>query len=243
MAIINLGYALHFFWDGRAATLEAQALLPVVNPIEMNTTWPRVLEKLNQDQNYRQKFKLAFNVDVIDSFDVAKAIAQFERTMISGDSKYDRFYNGIENLTESELRGFEIYTTEKGDCFHCHGSILFTGFDYENNGLQKTVIDQGVGGVNGIATDIAKFKPPTLRNIALTAPYMHDGRFNNLKEVIEFYNSGVNQHSPNISPLMLKANRKDGSLHLSAQDKSDLLAFLLTLSDPFFIENLDYRKP
>lgn len=241
MAIVNLGYSFAFFWDGRAATLEEQALEPVVNPIEMNAKWPDVLDKLNADTYYRQQFKTAFGVDVIDSLDVAKAIAQFERTMISGNSRFDKYNRGEVVLTDSEFNGFTLFMTEAADCFHCHGTTLTMGFDYENNGLQQTMEDLGVGGVTGLSTDIGKFKPPTLRNIELSAPYMHDGRFQTLEEVVEFYNSGVNQSSPNISPLMLKANRPGGSLNLTDQEKADLVAFLKTLTDEQFISNPEFQ--
>ncbi len=240
MAIVNLGYSQHFFWDGRDESLEDQALKPVVNPIEMNTTWPLVLNKLNFDTYYREQFKIAFGVDVIDSFDVAKAIAQFERTMISGNSKFDQNLNGNIPLSDSETRGLVIFNTEKGDCFHCHGTILLQGFEFENNGVQQVMEDIGRGGVTNLSTDIGKFKPPTLRNIELSSPYMHDGRFKTLEEVVEFYNSGVNQSSPNISPLMLKANRPNGDLNLTIQDKADLVAFLKTLTDSDFISNPDF---
>lgn len=243
MAIINLGYGYSFFWDGRSVTLEEQALGPVTNPIEMNATWADVLIKLNADDYYRSKFKVAFGVDVIDSLDVAKAIAQFERTMLSANSKFDKFLRQEENLTDSELRGREIFDTERGDCFHCHGTRLLTGFQHQNNGVQQTMIDLGVGGVNGNPNDIGKFKPPTLRNIELTGPYMHDGRFETLAEVIEFYNSGVNQNSPNVSPLMLKTNRPGGTLNFTQQEKDDLLAYLLTFTDVEFTTNTDFMEP
>tara|TARA_R110002050_G_scaffold109799_5_gene221567 strand:+ start:11658 stop:12722 length:1065 start_codon:yes stop_codon:yes gene_type:complete len=243
MAVINVGYSFSLFWDGRAATLEAQALGPVVNPIEMNTTWPAVLVKLNEDTYYRNMFKIAFGVDVIDSLDVAKAIAQFERTMLSGNSRYDKSLSGGPILTESERRGQDIFLTEKGDCFHCHGTGLFMGFDYENNGVQQSMTDNGLGDITQLSTDIGKFKPPTLRNIEFSAPYMHDGRFTTLEEVVEFYNSGVNQNSPNVSALMLKSNRPNGSLNLTVQQKQDLVAFLKTLSDSDFTENPNFMQP
>ena len=243
MAVVNLGYAFSLFWDGRSATLEEQALEPVVNPIEMKAKWPEVLDILNADPQYREEFKIAFNVDVIDSLDVAKAIAQFERTMLSGNSKYDKYIRGEVFLTESEIRGKDIYNDETADCFHCHGTSLFSGFIYENNGVQQTMVDHGLGNITGLSTDIGKFKPPTLRNIELTAPYMHDGRFNTLEEVVEFYNSGVNQSSPNISPVMLKANRPGGNLNLTTQQKADLVAFLKTLTDYDYVNNPEFTKP
>lgn len=243
MAIINLGYSYAFFWDSRSVTLEEQALDPVTNPIEMNAKWPDVLIKLNADEEYRQQFKIAFGVEEIDSTDVAKAIAQFERTMLSANSKFDKFLRQEETLTDSEQRGRTIFDTERADCFHCHGTRLLMGFANQNNGLQQVMTDLGVGGENGNPMDIGKFKPPTLRNIALTGPYMHDGRFETLEEVIEFYNSGVNQNSPNVSPIMLKNNRPGGTLNLTQQEKDDLLAYLLTFTDNDFITNPNFMAP
>ncbi len=245
MAIVNLGWVGNtgFFWDGRALTLEEQALGPVTNPIEMNATWPDVLVKLNADEVYRNEFKIAFGVNEIDSLDVAKALAQFERTLISGNSRFDQFFNDSLQLTDSEFRGFQLFGSEDADCFHCHGTKLTMGFENVNNGLQQTMVDFGVGGVTGNAQDIGKFKAPTLRNIAVSGPYMHDGRFNTLEEVIEFYNSGVNQNSPNIAPEMKKNNRPGGSLHLSPQQKEDLLAFLNALTDQEFLSNPEFQNP
>lgn len=243
MAIVNVGYNTASFWDGRSKTLEDQALMPVVDPLEMHANWPDVLEKLNADEDYRAAFKLVYKVDVIDSLDVARAIAQFERTMVSGNSKFDQFERGELLLSQEELRGFQIFITEKGDCFHCHGTSLFMGFQFENNGLQQVMTDIGYGKVTGSSLDNGKFRPPSLRNISETGPYMHDGRFNTLEEVVEFYNSGVNQSSPNISPLMLKPNRPNGSLNLTPEEKSDLVAFLKTLTDSEFLENKDFQDP
>jgi cytochrome c peroxidase len=243
MAVINVGYNIASFWDGRSKTLEDQALMPVVDPLEMHANWPEVLVKLNEDQEYRDLFKLVYKVDVIDSLDVARAIAQFERTMVSGNSRFDKFERGELLLNPDELRGFQVFATEKGDCFHCHGTSLFMGFQFENNGLQQTMTDIGYGKVTGSSLDNGKFRAPSLRNIAQTAPYMHDGRFKTLEEVIEFYNSGVNQNSPNVSPLMLKQNRPHGSLNLTPQQKSDLVAFLKTLTDSEFLNNESFQDP
>lgn len=244
MAIVNLGFEINFFWDGRSGSLEEQALEPVTNPIEMNATWEEVLVKLNADTVYRRMFKEAFNVNVIDSHNVAFAIAQFERTMVSANSKYDRVNRGEDIFTPLETTGLQIFTNEKGDCFHCHSTAggTFTGFQFENNGLQATIVDEGRGGVTGLSTDNGRFKPTTLRNIALTAPYMHDGRFNTLEEVVEFYNSGVNQNSPNISPVMTKANRPNGQLNLTPYEKEALVAFLRTLTDTSYTQNPAYLQ-
>jgi cytochrome c peroxidase len=244
MALINMGWnQFGFFWDGREATLEAQALKPVTNPIEMNTTWPEVEAKLNAHADYPLLFKQAFDVDRIDSLTVAKAIAQFERTLISGNSKFDKWYNQqILQLNDSELRGFVLYTTEAADCFHCHGlGGLITDNRFHNNGMDQVFMDEGRYLVTGNPNDRGLFRTPTLRNIELTAPYMHDGRFFTLEEVVNHYSEHIDAASPNIDPLMELVG--NGGAQLTAADKADLIAFLKTFTDQDFIANPDHSDP
>lgn len=243
MALINLGWDRHFFWDGRSATMEIQALEPVPNPIEMHLSWVEAMDKLNQHPDYPALFKHVFGVDVIDSLLVAKAIAQFERTLISGNSKYDKVRRGQALLTEIERLGESIFFSEKGDCFHCHNYPFFNSPEFHNNGLQQTIVDSGRFLVTKRTDDLGKFKAPTLRNIALTAPYMHDGRFTTLKQVVEFYNNSVNQTSPNVDPMMQKPNRFNGSLRLSSAEVDAVVAFLETLTDEDFITNPAFSNP
>lgn len=248
MALINLGWEHFFFWDGRAATLESQIFDPVRNPVEMNDNWPNVERKLRMDEEYRELFHRAFGTPGIDSVRVTKAIAQFLRTLISGNSKFDRVQRGLESFTPSEANGFDLFMRDKdenngisgADCFHCHGPILMAEQLLANNGLDASFTDPGLGGVSGNANDLGKFKAPTLRNIALTAPYMHDGRFNTLDEVIEHYSSGL-QLSPTIDPLMKFA--ADGGVGLNPQEKIDVKNFLLTLTDWDFINNPAFSDP
>lgn len=242
MPLINLGWSRFLFWDGRDASLEEQAKEPVTNPIEMHDTWPNALQELRQDGSYPELFKRAFGIEAteIDSEHVAMAIAQFERTLISGNSRFDQKQRGELSFTPQERLGESIFFTEKGDCFHCHGTVLFTDNVFHNNGLQETIIDKGLGGVTGNPNDDGLMKSPTLRNIAVTGPYMHDGRFETLEEVVEFYNSGVHQNSPNIDVLMLKANRPNGQLNLTPDEKAALVAFLHTLTDSTFLSNPEF---
>ena len=231
-ALINLGWNNSFNWDGSAATLEDQALEPVTNPIELHENWQNVENKLNNIPEYVQLFKQAFNIDYIDSTHVVMAIAQFERTLISINSKFDKFLRGEEQLSPSELNGYSIFNSEKGDCFHCHGTQMFMDNSFHNNGIDtEPFLDLGLAKVTGNPSDNGKFKTPTLRNIEFSAPYMHDGRFSNLEEVIEHYNSGGNQSST-VDPLMKKINI---GLQLTNQEKEDLIAFLKTLSDEDFV--------
>ncbi len=223
-----------FNWEGGAISLEEQAFEPVTNPIEMHETWWNVESKLNSDSVYRFLFKNAFNIDYIDSIHVVKAIAQFERTIISVDSKYDKWMRQELQLSPSELNGFAIFNSEKGDCFHCHGTEMFMDNDFHNNGLDaNNFADLGRANITNNADDIAKFKTPTLRNIEFSAPYMHDGRFSTLEEVIEHYNSGGN-YSPTVDPLMKKIGV---GLQLTNTEKQDLINFLKALSDYNFLNN------
>ncbi|KAA5820864.1 cytochrome-c peroxidase [Algibacter amylolyticus] len=238
MPLFNLAwnYDEKFFWDGNTFSLEHQAFVPVSDPNEMNSNWKDVQLKLQQDSEYPNLFKNAFGTSNIDSTLVAKAIAQFERTLISANSKFDQYLLGETELTSNELNGFNVFMDEtKGDCFHCHGSDknpLWTDNSFHNNGLDNTFTDLGLGAVTGDPADNGKFKSPSLRNLAFTAPYMHDGRFATLEEVINHYSEGL-KTSATIDPLMKKINQ--GGVNLSDSDKADLKAFLLSLSDYDFI--------
>lgn len=175
---------------------------------------------------------------------VTKAIAQFERTLISANSKFDKYTRGEVELTPSELNGLNVFLDEgRGDCFHCHGnpnSPLWTDNIFHNNGLDASFTDRGRGMVTGDPREFGQFKSPSLRNLAYTAPYMHDGRFATLEEVINHYSEGL-VYSETIDPLMKTVSA--GGVHLTEQDKADLKAFLLSLSDPSFISNPDFQDP
>jgi cytochrome c peroxidase len=254
MALVNLGYQKFFFWDGRSKSLEEQILEPVQDPIEMHQSWTDAVIKIKADANYRKAFYLAFGTDQVDSTLVSKAIAQFLRTMISGSSKYDVMYKQINNLpltakeqaissqiTNDEWGGYDLFQSlNGGDCFHCHNGPLMHLELFSNNGLDNTFKDLGRGEVTKLASDYGKFKVPTLRNIALTAPYMHDGRFQTLDEVIEHYSSGI-KISPTISPLIEFANQ--GGVQLDAFEKGLIKKFLLTLTDEEFINNPKFAPP
>jgi cytochrome c peroxidase len=241
MQVINLVYGSSFFWDGRNTSLEEQALGPVPNPIEMKLPWTVAEQRLNDHAEYPDLFKHAFGIDYIDSLHVAKAIAQFERTLISGNSKFDRWLRGEATFTDQELLGQALFNSEKADCFHCHGAPLFTDNIFLNNGLDAVLTELGLGAVTGNSFDEGLFKSPTLRNIATTAPFMHDGRFETLQEVVEFYNSGVELSSPNLDPMMQKNNRPGGNLGLTETEVLAIVAFMETLTDSTFLNNPDFR--
>lgn len=244
--IINPAWLKAAFWDGRAASLEDQALQPVVNPIEMHETWPNVVDKVQNHPDYPEMFGRAFGTNVVTRDLIVKAIGQFERTMISDHSKFDKYLETRDpvaaGFTDAERRGLDIFDTEKGDCFHCHTiNALLTDGQFHNIGLDSTFTgaDLGLGEITGDPSDYAKFKTPTLRNVEYTAPYMHDGRFATLADVVEHYNFGGHT-TPTTDPLM----RKQGiGLNLTQQQKDDLIAFLKTFSDPDFISNPDLSNP
>ncbi len=245
MPLFNLAWTFNerFNWDGSAFGLENQAFEPVRNPLEMHSNWKDVAIKLQEHPVYPDLFAKAFGNATIDSILVVRAFAQFERTLISSNSKFDKYLRGEVNLTAAEQNGFNIFMDEaKGDCFHCHGSNnnpLWTDNNFHNNGLDAIFTDLGLGAVTGDPNDNGKFKTPSLRNLAFTAPYMHDGRFTTLEEVINHYSEGL-QNSPTIDPLMKKVN--EGGVNLSAQEKLDLKAFLLSLSDTDFINNPNFSE-
>ena len=169
---------------------------------------------------------------------IQKAIAQYVRSLVSANSKFDRYLQGKEQLTPQELHGYVLFATEEGaDCFHCHGSDgspLFTTNLFYNNGLDAVFADEyDRMGYTGNVMDRGAYRAPSLRNVAVSAPYMHDGRFNTLDEVLTFYNEGL-QYSPYVSPLMHKI--QEGGRHLSPSELTDLKAFLETLTDEEFLE-------
>lgn len=252
MALINMGWDQRFFWDGRAFSLEEQIFFPVRDPIEMHETWPNAVAKLQADDAYVALFNEAFGTTTIDSVLASKAMAQFIRTMISANSKFDKFIRGELQLEQDEQLGFLLTQMEGGppplgqfgaDCFHCHphGGMRFTDGIIRNNGLdpEGAWADLGLGGVTGLPQDFGKFKTPTLRNVALTAPYMHDGRFQTLEEVIEHYDSGGHPSST-VDPNM---KFSQGGLQLTAEKKQQLLAFLHTLTDWDFVNDERFSDP
>ncbi len=242
MAIINLAYAKSLFWDGRSPNLEVQVLDPVINPLEMANDSATVVERLNRHPYYADEIKRVFDSDTVTFIHVEKAIATFERTMVSSNSKFDQYLATQDTniFSASERRGFDLYFTEEigakhAECFHCHG-----GFNLDepsgaflNNGLDEFYDDLGRANVTQVNKDIGLFRVPTLRNIEYTAPYMHDGRFETLAEVLDHYASGGKPHF-NRDPLI-------PNIQLNEQDKQDIIAFLKTFSDPDFINNPEFQ--
>jgi len=240
MPLFNIGYSKTFFWDGGAADLESQVLGPIANPVELHENVANVITKLQNHPEYPALFKKAFGTDQISSKLLMQAIAQFERTMISANSTFDKWKRGETQLNEEQLRGLAVYTDDtKGDCTHCHSfGSTFTDYEFRNTGLDSIPVDKGRALITLSSADEGKFKTPSLRNIAMTAPYMHDGRFKTLRECIDHYNTGFH-YTKNLSPELKTAVKG----RMSEQDISDLIAFLRTLTDYDFIHNKAFDKP
>ena len=241
MPLFNLAWNFDekFFWDGHKFSLEQQALEPVIQANEMgNSSWEEVENRLQNHPEYPELFNRAFGTTAITRTLATQAIAQFERTLVSGNSKFDKYTLGEVTLTSEELDGLDIFMNEqRGDCFHCHGNPnnpLWTDNNFHNNGLDETFTDLGLGAVTGDPADNGKFRSASLRNLIYTAPYMHDGRFATLDDVINHYSEGL-KNSPTVDALMKKVDQ--GGVQLNTQDKANLKAFLLTLTDPSFVNN------
>lgn len=253
MAIFNMAWHENgFFWDGRAELLRDQALKPIQDPLEMNETLENVVAKLEGEQRYRDQFMRAFGSTEITDEKVSLALEQFMNSILSVDSKYDKFLRGDIVLSTSEERGRKLFfaefnpgfpNTSGADCAHCHGGRTFKNDRYINNGLDSDVDikDLGRENVTNNANQKGKFKVTSLRNVEVTGPYMHDGRFKTLEEVVEHYNSGI-QNSSTLDPA-LEYTRVSGGLKLDTQDKADLVAFLKTLTDQDLLTNAAYTSP
>lgn len=243
--LFNLAWYPAFSWDGRSPTLEDQVLHPVRTASEMGGDWPQVVSRVERSSRYRPLFAAAFPGVLIDSTLIARAIEHFLRTLISANSKYDRVLRGEDRFTTDEHAGFLIANEQdKGDCLQCHttdSDALGTTRRFSNNGLPRIgTADMGRAEVTGDARDVGRFKIPSLRNVAVTAPYMHDGRFANLEDVLHFYNEGVKSGS-HVDPVMGIAHR--GGAHLDSLEVRQLLAFLHTLTDSAFIQDPALQDP
>ncbi|MEZ5195173.1 MAG: cytochrome c peroxidase [Bacteroidales bacterium] len=235
----------HYGWNGSVPSIEEDVLGVITDPNEFNSSFDKVENAIRNIPGYPELFNKAFGSHDITVDRIAKAIAQFVRTLISADSKFDKYLRGEIQLSADELQGFVLFTTEEGaDCFHCHGAAgnpLFTTNLFYNNGKDNVFIDPDDRySITGDPMDHGAYKATTLRNIEFTAPYMNDGRFNTLDEVIDFYAHNL-KWSPYIDPLM--HHIASGGNQLMPGEKMKLKAFLLSLSDTAFIHNPDFAKP
>lgn len=224
--LVNRGYGKAFFWDGRAASLEEQALQPIENPNEFGHSVPEVIARLNSHPEYPPQFRVAFGREV-NAADLARALASYVRTIVSGDAPVDRFFAGDRDVFSPEARrGLDVFRG-KGNCTACHIGPTFSDEQFHNTGVAwrpevSGLLDAGRFAVSGKETDRGAFKTPTLRHVAETAPYMHDGSLVTLEEVVEFYNRG-GRPNPHL----------DGEIRplgLTGEEKHALIAFLKSLS-------------
>jgi cytochrome c peroxidase len=251
MSLANSRYYSNgnFFWDERANSLEDQVLLPIQDAVEMGMTLDSLIQKLQNVEYYSDLFTYAFGDDEINSNRISRALAQFIRSMVSYQSKYDvgraqvnAQNQDFPNFSTAENNGKRLFLSGRLGCAACHGTDAFIAPGSRNNGLDLTTTDPGVGGVTNNNNDDGEFKVGSLKNISLTAPYMHDGRFSTLREVVEHYNSGVQAH-PNLSPPLRLPNGQARVLNLSETEKDDLIAFLHTLTDDVMVADEKYSDP
>ncbi|TGD82645.1 cytochrome-c peroxidase [Hymenobacter wooponensis] len=240
-ALQNLRWRRELLWDGGANHIETMPLAPLANHLEMGETLANVVRKLNADPVYKQLFADLYGRQPIDSYQFLRALAQFTAALTSANSRYDHYVRceaGGE-LTKSELHGLLVL---RKSCSPCHSGDMFTDESYRNNGLNHTFpLDSGRAHITGRKSDVGRFKVPSLRNVTLTAPYMHDGRFQTLEEVLNHYDQGV-VVSPTLDPLFLQPTGRP-RIRLSAQEKTDLLAFLSALTDESFLQDERLADP
>ncbi|MFP6904290.1 MAG: cytochrome c peroxidase [Verrucomicrobiota bacterium] len=247
MPLFNLAYATQFFWDGRAPSLRAQALIPIEHKTEMDERLDNVIRKLNRRSPYPELFAAAFGEGGITPERLGLALEQFMLTLVSDQAKYDQVQDGSARFSAPEQRGHDLFFAEKipgqpgsgTSCTRCHKPPHFTTHGFANNGIDPAHTDPGLEKVSRRKADRGKFKIPSLRNIGVTKHYMHNSRFETLQEVVEYYNSGV-RPGPHLDPRM--AVFEEG-LGLSKQQQADLVGFLHSLTDHSFLNNPAHAEP
>lgn len=236
---VNLAWYTNYMWDGsQKGTVEDLMLF------EVKDFFGTDLNKINGIEEYRTLFKKYYGSSEITYKNLSYALAQFIRTLISSNTKYDRYLKGQATFTDDEYYGMRIFFTEKGDCFHCHINPIMTDNLFHNTGLDSPYVeevDKGYFNVTKNPADMGKFRTPNLRNVALRTRFMHDGRFSTLEEVVEFYNNGVHRVNT-LDPIMTKPGKENG-LRLTESDKRQLVAFLHTLTDSTFITDPALARP
>jgi cytochrome c peroxidase len=248
MPIFNLAYSKRLFWDGNARSLEELSIVPIEAEFEMHENLFSAVKELQEHDRYPLLFYRAFCDSTVTVENLSKALAQFLRSIVGTSLKIAPGSVGEQFRTNQEQSGYLVFLDEKkGDCFHCHVVNAFnTNFEFANNGLNENPsTDPGLFGHTADPADIGKFKIPSLINIGLTAPYMHDGRFNTLDEVLDFYDSGFHV-SPTLDPNMRKHADRNGKpvpRTWTAQEKADLKVFLLSLKDTTLLSNPAYSSP
>ncbi len=229
-AITNMIWSPAFMWDGGVNHIEVFSVAPITNPVEMNETMSNVISKLNNNSEYKNLFKIAYGIDNITDQAMLRALTIYMSMMVSCNSKYDKVRQGKVSFSTDEAEGYELF---KQKCASCHSEPLFTNYQYKNNGLDSIYTDLGRGRITFNANDNGKFKVPSLRNVELTYPYMHDGRFWTLEQVLELYNSGI-KHSATLAPELANG------LPMTADEKKKIIAFLKTLTDYTIISDFKF---
>lgn len=234
-SLANIAFHPRFMREGGVPTLEMQALVPIADHFEMGSNIVVAAERLAEIEEYRTLSQQAYE-RMPDPYVITRALACFQRTLISGNSPYDDFAYKENRfaLNATQIRGMKLFFSEKTQCSTCHSGVFFSNFDYENNGIYETYKDDGRYLLTLKESDRAKFKVPSLRNVGLSAPYMHDGSMNTLSEVLDHYASGGLSH-PNKS-------EKIKGFELSEIEKTELIAFLHALTDEHFITDLQHRE-
>lgn len=232
-SVLNMKNRPAFFWDGRSSSLEAQSLIPIANPDEMGLPIKEAVQRLNDNPEYKKLFLKIFKQKP-NAANLSASFAAFEQTLETVDSKFDDWSNDMGPLSAAEERGRKLFIGSKAKCFDCHFGPDFTGDEYKNIGLftGSFLTDSGRYSITKKKADLGKFKVPGLRNVAVTAPYMHNGMFATLEEVLHFYNNpkGFFPHQINIDPSFKKP------LNLSPKEQSDIIAFLKTLTDKAYLK-------
>ncbi|MFK7969802.1 MAG: cytochrome-c peroxidase [Bacteroidia bacterium] len=233
--LVNLAWQPYFFAEGGSPSIEMQSLGPIEEAHEMGFNAREAVDRLAKIEAYQKEAQIAYGRE-FDLFVLTRGLAAFERTMVSGNSPFDQYqYQGNDTaLNESEKRGLAVFTSEKAQCATCHPAPLFTDYSFHNIGLELEYEDEGRYRLTADKEDIGKFKVPSLRNIALTGPYMHDGRFETLEEVVEHFDGGGVTH-PNVSEIIRP-------LGLTESEKIDLVAFLKSLTDQNFVTNPAFQE-
>lgn len=256
-SLFNMAYSRKFFWDARVNTLRDLVFEPIQAHNEMAMTLPLLNERLKKVERYKDYFNKAFNSEP-NLLDMSLALEQFLLSIVSNGSRFNKFFPGDnpQVMNQSELRGafafnglvdFDANMKTKGaDCFHCHGGELAQQQNpvmggIANNGLDPIVTDKGFGAITNRDQDMGTFKTPSLLNIAVTGPYMHDGRFNTLEEVIEHYSTGIRYENSTIHPQL--AAHGGVQMNLSETQKADLVAYLKSMTDSSFLVNPKYSNP
>ncbi len=229
--VFNMAWNKSFMWDGGVNHIEVMPLAPLTNPAEMGESLANIVRKLNNHPEYPTLFNNVFNRDTVDDQQLFWALAQYMSGLVSANARYDQYVNGTASLTTGEQEGLVLF---RQHCASCHSEPLFTDSSFQNNGIDKVFADSGRYRITRNDEDMGKFKVPTLRNAALSGPYMHDGRFKTLDQVLAHYAEGV-QHSATLSSLL----QKDGQpgLGLSSSEQQKIISFLHTLTDEEFIRN------